>query len=98
MKRTGFVLLLALVWAGAALRAEIEGSVADDPRGRQAARAIEEGVRTSEDRLRILETARSAARRWGLSNVAEGPLQAARVTGTACANPGPSSANSEQNG
>jgi len=52
MKRGGFVLLLALVWAGAAVRAEIEGGVADDPRGRQAARAIEEGVRTSADRLR----------------------------------------------
>ena len=98
MKRGGFVLLLALVWAGAAVRAEIEGGVADDPRGRQAARAIEEGVRTSEDRLRILETARLEARRWGLSNIAEGPVQAARVPGNAWVNLGPSSANFEKNG
>ena len=98
MKRTGFVLLLALVWAGAAVRAEIEDRVADDPRGRQAARAIEEGARTPEDRLRILETARSEARRWGLSNAAEGPVHAARAPGTAWVNLGPSSANFETNG
>src|SRR5205823_3260305 len=98
MTRGGVVLLLALVWAGAAVRAEIEGGVADDPRGRQAARAIEEGVRTSEDRLRILETARLEARRWGLSNIAEGPVQAARVPGNAWVNLGPSSANFEKNG
>ena len=98
MKRTGFVLSLALVWAGSGARAEIEGRVGDDPRGRQAARAIEEGVRTPEDRLRILETARSEARRWGLSNVADGPVRAARIPGTAWVNLGPSSADFETNG
>src|SRR5438045_9336360 len=81
MKQGGFVLLLALVWAGAAVRAEIEGGVADDPRGRQAARAIEEGVRTYEDRLRILESARLEARRCGLSIAAVGPDQAGRAPG-----------------
>ena len=62
MKRITFVLCLALVCAGAEARAEMEGRVADDPRGRQAARAIEEGQRTPDDRLRILQTARSEAR------------------------------------
>src|SRR5947199_4462261 len=59
---------------------------------------MEECVRTSEDRLRILETSRLEARRWGLSNISEGPVQAARVPGNAWVNLGPSSANFEKNG
>jgi photosystem II stability/assembly factor-like uncharacterized protein len=98
MKRIGYVLCLALSWAAAAGRAEVEGPVRDDPRGRQAARALEQGVRTSDDRLRILEIARSEARRWAISNLSAGPLQAARVPGNAWVNLGPRTANFEKNG
>lgn len=88
------MLLLALVITAG--RAGAGGGVRDDPRGRQAARAIEEGVRTPEDRLRILEAARSEARRWGLAT--GGPAQAARVAGNAWVNLGPRTANFEVNG
>ena len=98
MKRIGYVLCLALSWAAVSGRAEVEGPVRDDPRGRQAARALEQGVRTSDDSLRLLEIARSEARRWGISNLGAGPLQATRVPGNAWVNLGPRTANFEKNG
>src|SRR5260370_34550078 len=98
MKQIAYVLCLALSLTAVAGRAELEGGVRDDPRGRQAARALEQGVRTPDDRLRILEIARSEARRWGISNLGAGPLQAARVPGNAWVNLGPRTANFEKNG
>ena len=64
MKKIRYVLSLALSWAAVAGRAEMESPVRDDPRGRQAARALEQGVRTPDDRLQILMIARAEAPCW----------------------------------
>src|SRR4051812_40152621 len=94
MKQLTFVLA---VWAASlGVRAESEGPVRDDPRGRQAARAIDEGARTPEDRFNILQIARAEARK--MQPTASGPAPAARVPGSAWVNLGPRTANFEKNG
>src|ERR1700682_76623 len=88
--------MLLVVWATAtSVRGEVEAPLRDDPRGRQAARALEEGPRTPEDRLNILEIARAEAHRSGLSSGRAAPPRAA---GNAWVNLGPRTANFEKNG
>src|SRR5438132_10755369 len=87
------VSLLVVCAAATAVRGEVEGPLRDDPRGRQAARSVEEGLRTPEDRLNILEIARAEARRLGLSARAV----ATRAAGIAWVNLGPRTANFEKN-
>jgi len=97
MKRPRLPVSLSLVvWAAATpVLGEVEAPLRDDPRGRQAARALEEGLRTPEDRLNILEIARAEARRSGLSGGRAAP---ARAAGNAWVNLGPRTANFEKNG
>jgi len=95
MKGSNLPVSLLVVYAAAtAVRGEVEGPLRDDPRGRQAARSVEEGLRTPEDRLNILEIARAEARRLGLSARAV----ATRAAGIAWVNLGPRTANFEKNG
>src|SRR5438309_955721 len=94
MKGSNLPVSLLVVYAAAtAVRGEVEGPLRDDPRGRQAARSVEEGLRTPEDRLNILEIARAEARRLGLSARAV----ATRAAGIAWVNLGPRTANFEKN-
>ncbi|MFL5311188.1 MAG: hypothetical protein ACJ79H_12110, partial [Myxococcales bacterium] len=93
IRSAGLVLLSAALASG--VRAE--EPVHDDPRGRLVARELDEGRRTPEDRLRIVEIARSEALKWSAEK-AGGALQPVRAGGSAWVNVGPRSANFEKNG
>src|SRR5207253_10147508 len=95
MKGSNLPVSLLVVYAAAtAVRGEVEGPLRDDPRGRQAARSVEEGLRTPEDRLNIREIARAEARRLGLSARAA----ATRAAGVAWGTLGPRTASVERPG
>src|SRR5712664_1062429 len=96
---TGHTGLALLLLSGAlATGAQAAGArVRDDPRGRSVGRELDEGARSPEDRLRILEIARSEALKWPARN-AGGALQPLRAAGSAWVNLGPRSANFETNG
>src|SRR5438270_6325526 len=88
-----------LLAASAALTAgaRAERSIRDDPRARLIGRELDEGSRSPEDRLRILEIARGEALRWSARSASDA-LQPVRAAGNAWVNLGPRSANFERNG
>ena len=90
-------LVSLLVSAAIATGAQAATPVRDDPRGRLIGRELDEGWRSPEDRLRILEIARSEALKWSAKNVG-GAIQPLRAAGSAWVNLGPRSANFEKNG
>ena len=90
-------LVSLLVSAAIATGAQAATPVRDDPRGRLIGRELDEGWRSPEDRLRILEIARSEALKWSATNVG-GATQPLRAAGSAWVNLGPRSANFEKNG
>ena len=88
---------LALLLVSAALAARAEAPIRDDPRARLIGRELDEGSRSPEDRLRILEIARGEALRWSARSASDA-LQPVRAAGNAWVNLGPRSANFERNG
>src|SRR5207244_5788915 len=90
-------LALLLVAAALTTSAHADAPDRDDPRGRLIGRELDEGSRSPEDRLRILEIARGEALKWSARN-ASGALQSVRAAGSAWVNLGPRSANFEKNG
>ena len=88
---------LALLLVSAALAARAEAPIRDDPRARLIGRELDEGSRSPEDRLRVLEIARGEALRWSARSASDA-LQPVRAAGNAWVNLGPRSANFERNG